>query len=109
MGIGQDTEIGTGDETAMSGNMHVCMEHGHGDVLLRTASPALRQISELRSPDDREIHDSALALKKRSSGRPDSRALHLGEDRRVQPQCRSAVMDRSSLSIISRGREGVMT
>jgi hypothetical protein len=30
------------------------MEHGHGDVLLRTPSPAAD--SGARSPDDRELH-----------------------------------------------------
>jgi len=41
MGIGEGRRSAhTGDETAVFGNMHVCMEHGHGDVGTASKTPA---------------------------------------------------------------------
>ena len=69
MGIGEGRRSAhTGDETAVFGNMHVCMEHGHGDVGTASNNFSCDRFGA-RSPDDREFRDSALALKKLSSDR----------------------------------------
>ena len=59
MGIGEGRRSAhTGDETAVFGNMHVCMEHGHGDVGTASNNFSCDRFGA-RSPDDRELRDSA--------------------------------------------------